>query len=264
MSINHTETTQWLVNLVRHAGDTALSLYHPLGTEHTYKEGAAEQAFSIADTTANEILTSGVIDTFPDHGIVSEELPDTINPDSPYRWIFDPIDGSRNFVNGIPFWGVFGCLTHHGEPISAAVYCPPIGLLYHAEKGRGAYVNGVRITCNATATLKGSLGTVVVAGHGVFVEEFRSAVHQVMTETSWLQNYGSLASIGYIASGGMDFFFANCCSDHDYAAPTLIARESGAIVSDKAGNPWTLGRKDIVIAPPQLHPHIINLLNGGC
>ena len=121
MTTDHTDTTQWLVHLVRRAGDSALELYHPLGTEHTYKEGAAEQAFSIADTTANEILVNGVRETFPDHGVVSEEVSGTINPESPYRWIFDPIDGSRNFVNGIPFWGVFGCLTYNGDPISAAV-----------------------------------------------------------------------------------------------------------------------------------------------
>lgn len=264
MNSNHSGTTKFLIELVRQAGDKALGLYHPLGTEHTYKEDGFQQAFSIADASANEILINGVRERFPDHGIISEELAEAINSSAEYCWIFDPIDGSRNFVNGIPFWGVFGCLLHRGEPICSAVYCPPLQLMYHAERDRGAYLNGTRISCNSTKDLAGALGTFVVGGHGVFVEEFRSTVRHIMTTTSWLQNYGSIASVGYIASGAMDFFLANCCGDHDYAAPALIARESGAIVSDSTGEPWVLGRQDIVIAPPQLHPHLIKFLKGGC
>jgi myo-inositol-1(or 4)-monophosphatase len=96
----------------------------------------------------------------------------------------------------------------------------------------------------------------------VFVDQYREAARKLLMETSWLQNLGSLATVGYVASGGMDFLLANCCSDHDYAAPALIAAESGALVTDSEGNPWKLGRRDIVISPPELHPHLLRLIHS--
>ena len=261
--MEHTLTTRadFLEEIVRTAGDTAASYYHPHGIQHSFKENAAEQAFSIADQIANDLLVQGVRNSFSDDGVVSEEEPQKTTGTSGYTWIFDPIDGSRNFVNGIPFWGVFGALLHGDELRASSIYCPLLGLRYTARKGEGAYLNGSRIRCNNTARIQGALGALIVGGHGVYVDEFRNAAAQVLEHTSWLQYLGSIATVGYLASGGMDFFFANCCNDHDYAAPALLARESGALVTDSHGRPWSLGRKDIVIASPQLHHQILALIH---
>jgi myo-inositol-1(or 4)-monophosphatase len=252
----------FLEELVCSAGEVALAHFHPSGTEHTYKEGAAEQALSIADQLANDKLVQGVLARFPNDGIVSEEEARALNPDAEYRWIFDPIDGTRNFVNGIPFWAVFGCLVRGGDLIASVVHCPCLGLVYTALRGQGARRNGTVIRCNDKQTLKGALGAYIIGGHGVFVEQYREAASKLLVETSWIQNLGSLATVGYIASGGMDFLFANCCNDHDYAAPALIAAEAGATVTDSHGRPWRLGRRDIVIASPGLHPHILQLIHS--
>jgi myo-inositol-1(or 4)-monophosphatase len=253
----------FLERIVRIAGDAAIAHYHPRGVQHAFKESGPEQAFSIADQVANDLLVQEVRARFPHDAVISEEESSVIAGTTEYRWIFDPIDGSRNFVNGIPFWGVFGALLHGERLVASSVYCPPLQLMYTAQQGQGARLNGAPISCNATAKVEGALGVIIVGGHGVYVDEFRSAAAKVLELTSWIQNMGSLAAVGYLASGGLDFFFANCCSDHDYAAPALLAEEAGAIVTDSHGRPWSLGRKDIVIAPPELHPHILNLIREG-
>jgi myo-inositol-1(or 4)-monophosphatase len=252
----------FLEKLVRSAGDIALSHFDHGGTDYVFKEDGAEQALSIADQRANEALVKGVLSHFPHDGIVSEEEACALHPNADYQWIFDPIDGTRNFVNGIPFWAVFGCLAYRGDLVASVVYCPSLGLVYTAQRGQGARRNGTLIRCNDAHTLKGALGAYIIAGHGVFVDEYREAARKLLLETSWIQNLGSLATVGYIASGGMDFLFANCCNDHDYAAPALIAAESGALVTDCEGRPWKLGRRDIVIASPKLHPHLIRLIHN--
>lgn len=94
-----------------------------------------------ADLEADRLITSAIQRRYPDHDIISEEL-DTVYEGAPWCWIIDPLDGTTNFAQGIPVWGVSIALAYQGWPVMGVIDCPTLGIRYHAMKDAGAFENG--------------------------------------------------------------------------------------------------------------------------
>jgi myo-inositol-1(or 4)-monophosphatase len=97
-----------------------------------------------ADLEADERLAEAIGAAFPTHGVLSEER-ETVAPDVEWCWVIDPIDGTSNFVSGLPWWCVSVALAHRGEPVLGLVDAPALGARWSAELGRGAFLNGRRL-----------------------------------------------------------------------------------------------------------------------
>jgi myo-inositol-1(or 4)-monophosphatase len=215
---------------------------------------------TVADERVNEFLIHAISQAYPTHQIHSEELATDINPGAEYEWVIDPIDGTRNFALGIPMWCIMVSVQHRGETTHAGIYAPTLKTLYYAERGKGAFQNGVPIRVNTTSTVERALGIIVADSEGAYFERGLGAIEGFLRRGGWLINNSTMLVSAYLASGGIDFLFNNCGYDHDYLAPVFLCQEAGAVVTDGDGNPWQRGRKDLVIANPALHPEVLSLL----
>lgn len=247
----------FLSDLLKQAGSLALE-YFRKGVSYATKSNPGDLV-SEGDRAISDFLIKRLNTEFPDYGIQSEEEKEVINPNSTRRWVIDPIDGTRNFAMGVPFWCVMAALVEGAEPLLSGVYAPISGDLFIAEQGKGAFRNGIQVTANTNTTLEHSFGVLICDHFGVERALFKKAIDNFDRFSGWRMNYGTMLASLYVASGGVDLFVNNCGYDHDYLAPALICSEAGAVVSTYTGKPWTKGRRDIVISAPGLHQHVIAL-----
>lgn len=253
----------FLKKIIKEAGDLALDYFHK-GVIFETKSNLADLV-TIADVKTSEFLVSAIHTQYPDHMITSEEMKDSINSGAQYEWVIDPIDGTRNFANGIPMWCIIIALVHNGETELGAVYNPIADELFFAKKYHGATLNGLPIHVGDKkdfefATAQFSRMPKIAGPYGQKIEEFKQFGERLNSETCiWAHNFGCILGMCYMASGGIDLFANNAGLDHDYLSPVLIAREAGAVVTDCEGNEWKRGRQDLVGANPQLHAKVMEL-----
>src|SRR5918992_4317853 len=122
--------------------------YFQTGTPVERKADASP--VTLADRRAEEKLREGIQRTFPDHGILGEEFGEVAGR-SPYRWVLDPLDGTRSFIQGVPLYGVMMGLEHQGQPVLGVVHFPALGETVYAAKGEGCYWNGRRARVSAVS-----------------------------------------------------------------------------------------------------------------
>lgn len=254
----------FLQSIIKQAGEMALTYYRQ-GITISTKSNPGD-LLTEADLAVSSFLVDAIHRQYPTHHIRSEELEDEINPGAPIQWIIDPIDGTRNFANRIPIWCTLIGVLRDGELYLGAIYDAIHDILFFAEAGGGATQNGQPITVNQTDTLAHAYGWFSRAGeqgqYGRFIPEYQRAFTRLIHETSaWIHYAGTVLSLGYLASGGIDFCAFNHGMDHDLAGPILICQEAGAVVTNHQGQPWQLGRQDVVIANPALHGKLLALFS---
>ncbi len=251
----------FLRSIIKEAG--ALSVeYFRKGVTHETKSNLSD-LLTEADVAVSELLVEKIHTKYPDHHIYSEELEEDINPGAEFRWVIDPIDGTRNFAMGLPLFCQIVAIQQNEEIILGAVYNPIAGELFFAEKGKGASMNGMPISVDKKETLDytaGSFGAYSQESdvYGSHLELFKKVKHRLIDETTmWNHMFGCMIAGCQVASGGFSYFVQNAGLDHDYIAAALICREAGAKVTDSDGNDWMPGRQDIIIANPVLHEQIM-------
>lgn len=255
----------FLKQITRAGGRLALK-YYQAGVVHKYKSNPSDLV-TIADTLTDKFLVEKIIRKYPNHGIISEEMNEVINPDAEYVWVIDPIDGTRNFANHIPFWCTMVGVTKNNVPYLGAIYDALHDQLYYAEKNKGAFLNGKRIRVNkknevAHSFLNFSPGE-RIPGSPYYAKEYPrylKYMNRLMGRQGfWINNYGSMLSICHLAEGGLDAMMMCSGLYHDYLAAYIIATEAGAKFTDSYGKPWKKGKMDIVVANPKLHKNLMKL-----
>lgn len=253
----------FLKKIITEAGDLALDYFHKGVTFETKTH--LSDLLTIADIKTSEFLVSKISEKYPTHMIRSEELAEPVNGGAEYEWVIDPIDGTRNFANGIPMWCIIIALVHNGETELGAVYNPIASELFFAKKNHGATLNGLPIKVGEKndfdfATAVFSRMPLKTEVYGEYIDEFKHFSDRLNRDTNtWIHQFGCMLGFCYMASGGIDFSVQNAGLDHDYLAPVLIAREAGAVVTDCEGNEWKRGRQDLIGANPNLHPRVMEL-----
>ncbi|MGN6305248.1 MAG: inositol monophosphatase family protein, partial [Mesorhizobium sp.] len=172
-----------------------------------------------------------------------------------HRWIVDPLDGTTNFLHGIPIFSVSIALERQGQIVAGVVYNPAMDELYTAERGGGAFLNDRRLRVAARTKLSDA---VIGCGvphlgrgrHGNFLIELRN----VMAEVSGVRRLGSAAlDLAYVAAGRMDGFWEDGLSAWDIAAGMLLIREAGGFVSDLNGGQTMLEKGALVAGNEAIH-----------
>lgn len=189
---------------------------------------------SAADRRAEKIIFEELQRARPDFGFLMEEGGKVDGKDAGNRWIVDPLDGTTNFLNGIPHWAISIALETKGEIVSALVYDPVKDEMFTAEKGLGAYVGRKRLRVSARSDPKVS----IVAEGGprrnkgnedIFFKEARA----IFDTGATLRRFGAAAlDLAYVAAGRYEAFWERHLSPWDVAAGILIVRESGGFVCD--------------------------------
>jgi len=210
---------------------------------------------STADLEAERMLKSELLRARPGYGILLEEEGATEGPDPHHRWIVDPLDGTTNFLHGIPHFAISIALERDGEVVAGVVYEPTRDEMFWAEKGIGAYLNDRRLRVSARRQLGDAvIGTgIPFRGRGDH-PSYLATLSRVMAATSGVRRFGAAAlDLAYVAAGRYDGYWEFGLSPWDIAAGLLLVREAGGFISDLAGGQSMMTSGDVLVANSHLH-----------
>jgi myo-inositol-1(or 4)-monophosphatase len=217
---------------------------------------------SAADLKAEQTLKAELGRARPGYAMLFEEGGASKGSDKRHRWIVDPLDGTTNFLHGIPHFCISIGLERDGEIVAGVIYEPTRDELYWAEKGAGAFLNDRRLRVSARRQLSEA-----VVGTGMPFRDrgdqpaYTAALAAVMTATSGIRRFGAAAlDLAYVASGRLDAFWEHGLSPWDIAAGLLLVREAGGYVSDLSGGHAMMASGDVLAANDHLHLPLAALL----
>ena len=187
---------------------------------------------SKADIRAEEVIKTELQEARPNYGWLGEESGETAGPDPTRRWIVDPLDGTTNFLHGLPHWCVSIALEHKGEIVSAVIFDPVKQEMYVAEKGAGAWLNDQRIrVSDRSELLECVFATGVPFGAKAGLPQALQQIARISPATAGIRRWGAAAlDLAYVASGRYDGFWETGLHPWDVAAGSLIVREAGGFV----------------------------------
>src|SRR5260221_1659940 len=210
---------------------------------------------SNADLKAEKLLRAELSKGRPGYGFLMEESGESRGSDARHRWIVDPLDGTTNFLHGIPHFAISIALERDGEIVAAVVYDPTRDEMFWAEKGVGAYVNEHRLRVSARRGLGDAvIGTgIPFRGRGDH-PSYLAALGAVMPATAGVRRLGAAAlDLAYVAAGRFDGFWEFGLAAWDIAAGLLVIREAGGYGSGLKGGHDMLASGDIIVAHNPLH-----------
>lgn len=224
------------------------------------KAGGPTDVVTQADIESHEHCLRRIKAAYPGHAILSEEGR-IDRPDADGLWVIDPLDGSRNFSTGTPLFGTMIAFVQSGEPRMAAICLPNVCETYFAEKGGGAFLNGLPIRCSAQAAWTDGYGcgnsNLGRAKNRKILERLAERAER---EPFWTSNLGAIAvSAAWVAAGRRDWYLTMAANVWDTTAPGLLLQEAGCVVTDAEGAPWTYGAEGILAANAALHPRLVEL-----
>ncbi|HTV87513.1 MAG TPA: inositol monophosphatase family protein [Stellaceae bacterium] len=220
---------------------------------------------STADLRAERTLRSELSKARPGYGLLFEEGGASDGSDPHHRWIVDPLDGTTNFLHGIPHFAVSIGLERDGEIVAGIVYEPTRDEMFWAEKGAGAYLNDRRLRVSARRRLEDAvIGTgIPFRGRGDH-PAYLATLARVMAATSGVRRLGAAAlDLAYVAAGRYEGYWEFALFPWDIAAGILLVREAGGFVSDLAGGQTMLASGDVLAANGALHLPLAALIRDA-
>jgi myo-inositol-1(or 4)-monophosphatase len=216
---------------------------------------------SEVDHAAERTIIETLLDAYPDHGILAEET-GIQRSDAEYQWIIDPLDGTTNFLHGLPQYAISIALSQRGQLMQAVVYDPNRNDLFTATKGGGAFRNDRRIRVSARTRLQEAIiGTGFPFRDFTHLDAYLGMFREMLLKTSGIRRPGSASlDLSYVAAGWYDGFWELGLSPWDIAAGALIVQEAGGLVGDLEGNQSWLGSGNIVAGNPKVFGQIIHTL----
>lgn len=217
---------------------------------------------SAADIKAETILREELQRVRPTFGLLMEESGETQGSDPNHRWIVDPLDGTLNFLHGIPQFAISLALERQGQIVAGVVYNPVTDELFTAEKGSGAFLNDRRLRVSARREIAEALiGTGIPALGGKNHPRYIERLAKVMASAAGVRRFGSAAlDLCWLAAGRMDGFFEFDLAPWDIAAGVLMVREAGGFVSDSEGRDRFLTSGAIVAGNEPIHKKLLELV----
>jgi len=255
------DTDSFIKKTAQEAGDAVWKRFGKDGPLYMKSEYAYD-VVTKADLMADKFIVSKIKKHFPTHGINAEES-GKVHEGAEYVWHIDPIDGTKNFSHNIPLFGTMIALAHKKRVILSAVYIPVNKELFFAKAGKGAYLNGKRIHCSTKKDFKKTEGFAQMQFMSRNIGFLKNILKLKGIDHLGTATYNCIAVNGcYVAAGRKDWTVAPYGQVHDFAAPSLILKESGCKVTNLDGKPWTLGTEGLVAANPYLHRQLIKLTRG--
>lgn len=177
------------------------------------------------------------------------------NTGSEWTWIVDPLDGTTNYIHGIPLFSVSIGLLKNGKLFAGVVHEPNLNETFHAVKGEGAFLNGNLIKVTNTGAMKDSLWATGFPYHDFDkIDEYMEFIQYSIRHTHGLRRLGSAAvDLVYTAAGRIDGFFEFGLNPWDVAAGALIVQEAGGIVTDFSGSDGFVFNREIIACNPELY-----------
>ncbi len=218
------------------------------------------------DEMSERLIVERIRHHFPDHQILGEESGTSESPasGSGCRWIIDPLDGTTNFAHGYPFFCVSIALEVDGETRLGVVYAPSFDELFTAERGRGAFLNGRRISVSSTDSLIRSL---LATGFNYDRDLARANLKNwetLLFRTQAVRRDGAAAlNLCFVAAGRFDGYWEIGLKPWDAAAGTLLVHEAGGNVTDFSGEAHSLASRTLVSSNGKVHDSMLEVLSDS-
>ena len=217
-----------------------------------------------SDLKVEKILVEELQKARPTYSILSEEV-GQINNDESFKWIIDPIDGTSNFLHGIPHFAISIGLEHDKEIICGIIYDPIKDEIFTAEKGNGAYLNNKRMRVSSRSKLKDCI--ICTGGHTrdskdreLALEEYKKFSSKVFIP---IRKFGSASlDMAYVAAGRCDGYWQRDLSYWDIAAGIILVKESGGFVTDFNGENRYIQNKTILVTNSKINKEMIEVLSS--
>ena len=212
-----------------------------------------------ADLKAEKILFEELSQARPGYGFLMEEKGAIEGSDTTHRWIVDPLDGTTNFMHGIPHFAISVALERDGTLVAGIVYNPITDEMFFAERGQGAYGPSGRLRVAgrdklADAILASGAPHGERAGRDEFIDEMQSLLPNI----AGLRRFGAAAlDLAYVAAGRFDGFWERGLAPWDMAAGIVLVRESGGLVSDLTNRQKMLDDGNIIAANEAIHAQLL-------
>jgi myo-inositol-1(or 4)-monophosphatase len=215
------------------------------------------------DHTAEAIIIETLLTAYPGHGILAEESGQEHGAkDSDYVWIIDPLDGTTNFIHGLPIYCVSIALAVKGKVEQAVVYDPTRNDLFTATKGRGAYLNNRRIRVAKRTQLKDCLiSTGFPYRPDDDINTYLRLMGEMIQRTAGLRRPGAAAlDLAYVAAGYTDGFFELGLQPWDVAAGSLLITEAGGLIGNFSGESNFLEQRECMAGNPRIYGQMVSIL----
>ena len=223
-------------------------------------------AFIITVINAEKILFEELSKARQGYTFLMEERGAVDGPDKTHRWIVDPLDGTTNFLHGIPMFAISIGLEREDEMVASVIYNPIMDELYTAEKGKGAWLNDKRrLRVSARRKLEECVVSTGIpfrgkTGHGQWLAECAT----VMKETAGVRRLGAASlDLAWVASGRYDGYWERGLKPWDMAAGLLLIKEAGGLVSDADGGQDMFAKGSIVAGNPHVQKALVPLVAAG-
>ncbi|MDE2842870.1 MAG: inositol monophosphatase family protein [Chloroflexota bacterium] len=214
------------------------------------------------DLAAERIILDLVQEEYPDFSILSEES-SPVETGSPFRWVIDPIDGTRNFAEGIPHFCVVVALAQDDQTVLGVTYDPIKEETFTAEAGKGAFLNGEPMSVSDRAEIP---DCVLSFDLGYYDDKAATALDMIRHLWPGFQTMRLLGSsalgMAYAAAGRVDLYFHHSLSPWDSASGLLLAREAGGNVVDRQGNDANLFTPSVIVSSQRLIDRFLEATDG--
>lgn len=220
---------------------------------------------SAADRKAEQVLREALEKARPGYGFVLEEGGVVGGTDKTNVWHVDPLDGTTNFLHGLPQFAISVGLEREGKIYAGVVYDPIKDELFVAEKGQGAFLNNRRLRVSARTDLADCIVGcgIPFLGHGNH-PEFLREMATVMAKVAGLRRMGSAAlDLAYVAAGRFDGYWERNVSSYDVAAGLILVREAGGFLSDAEGGEQMLAKGSVVAGNETVQRELLRIVRAA-
>ena len=228
-----------MLKAARKAGRSLAKDFREVENLQVSMKGAGDFV-SRADIAAEKILKEELMGARPTYGWLAEEGGEDEGQDPTRRWIVDPLDGTTNFLHGLPHWAVSVGLEHKGKIVAGVIYDPCKDEMFLAEKGEGAWLNESRLRVSGRNKMIESIfATGLPFGGRADLPETLQDLARIMPTCAGVRRFGSAAlDMAYVAAGRYEGFWERNLKSWDMAAGMIIVQESGGLIEplEPAGN----------------------------
>lgn len=239
-----------MMKAARKAGRSLVKDFREVENLQVSSKGAGDFV-SKADIAAEEILKEELMGARPTYGWLAEEGGEEAGKDPTRRWIVDPLDGTTNFLHGLPHWAVSIALEHKGEIVSGVVYDPAKDEMFYAEKGEGAWLNDsqrLRVS-GRNRMIESIFATGVPFGGRRDLPETLQDLARIMPTCAGVRRWGSAAlDMAYVAAGRYEGYWERNLHAWDVAAGIIIVKEAGGFVQAMAEEDDVIGSGSVLAA----------------
>lgn len=252
-----------MIKAARKAGRSLVKDFREVENLQVSMKGAGDFV-SKADISAEEIIRDELMGARPNYGWLGEEGGGEPGKDPTRRWIVDPLDGTTNFLHGLPHWAVSIALEHKGEIVAGVVFDPAKDEMFAAEKGQGARLNETRLRVSGRAKLIESIfATGLPFGGRSDLPETLQDLARLLPAVAGVRRWGAAAlDLAYVAAGRYDGFWERRLNAWDIAAGLLILRESGGLVEPIRPGADILASGEVIAANEVIFDKFAEIIRG--